>query len=238
MKIYEKIPLVTAFVGYALFLAAVYLMAFWGSFGINVFEFANISDFAKLAIYPVALIVGGFLTGFLVQLANLALFDFKSSTVQRSGFIKWVSENWNLIAIFGVFGVFVCLQAVGGMLGWMLAAPCILPFAIALADRAPIQSYVPSSVHRRWLLMFLAILPFLVVARGLENAGLIKDGKGRMIVEKVGVASSLAAVDEKPLFYVGFVGGTFVIYETLTKNIVLAKQSDSTILFLKERQSK
>ena len=63
----------------------------------------------------------------------------------------------------------------------------------------------------------------------------IKNGRSRVWVERVGVASTLMATETSRLGYVGFVGGVYVIYEPLTRSIVLVKQSDGVPLILHEK---
>jgi hypothetical protein len=39
---------------YGLFVALLYLFAFWGTFNLNILEFVGFADLAKLALYPLA----------------------------------------------------------------------------------------------------------------------------------------------------------------------------------------
>lgn len=49
-KLIKIISLSTTF---GFLICAIYLFAYWSSFGINILEFAGLSDFIKLGIYPV-----------------------------------------------------------------------------------------------------------------------------------------------------------------------------------------
>ncbi|KAK45469.1 hypothetical protein BG58_18025 [Caballeronia jiangsuensis] len=50
-----KLPLMTAATLIGLFNSVVYLEFFWTPFGVEIFQFAGMTDFPKLAIYPLGL---------------------------------------------------------------------------------------------------------------------------------------------------------------------------------------
>src|SRR5476651_2414913 len=51
----EKLGVTTILALFGLGVSACYLRSYWGAFDIDVFQFAGLTDFAKLAVYPLLL---------------------------------------------------------------------------------------------------------------------------------------------------------------------------------------
>lgn len=234
----ERLSLVTIAVSYAIFISACYLMAFWGSFGINVFQFVGLTDFAKLAIHPVALAVAGFAGISVVQAIGATFLggdDEEPTQDDDEEFRK--NSNRSLRATVLAMVVLPLIQAAGGPLSWFVASLLCIPFLLLLCRAKALRSYVPSRVTRRTLVLFAGLMPFWIVAVGKLDANAIKNGRTRVWVERVGAASTLMSSETSRLGYVGFVGGVYVIYEPLTRSIALVKQADGAPLILHEKSS-
>lgn len=62
-KLLKLISLSTTF---GLIICSIHLFAYWSSFGINILEFVNLTDFIKLGIYPVVIGFASFVIGSLI----------------------------------------------------------------------------------------------------------------------------------------------------------------------------
>ena len=211
-------------------------MAFWGSFGINVFQFAGLTDFAKLAIHPVVLAIVGFAGISVLQVIGSSFLggnDEKPSRDYEEELLK--NSDRSLMATMLAMAVIPLIYAAGGPLSWILASLLFVPFLLLLSRAATLRRYIPGRALRRTVVLFAGAIPFWIVAAGKMDAIGIKDGRSRMWVERVGAASTLMATESSRLGYVGFVGGVYVIYEPLTRSIALVKQSDDAPLILHEK---
>jgi hypothetical protein len=78
----------------------------------------------------------------------------------------------------------------------------------------------------------LALSPLFAAAIGSNQALLVKRGHGERIVLPRGIASGLLCYPAHPLEYIGFLNGTFAIYESAGGNVILIKQVDGQALVL------
>ncbi|MGN6260254.1 MAG: hypothetical protein ACTHNO_05925 [Ralstonia sp.] len=236
LKLEGKAPVVTALFAYWLFLAMCYLIAYWNQFGINVFELAGLTDFAKLAIYPIALtaVAAG---GSIVISASSAMF-FKSTEEWgrhlSPRFISTVGRFEPFLVIGGVFVAVTLVIVMDRPIRWFAASMLFIPFTVGVLHRLHFQRFIPNAFWRAALCTMIGTFPCMVVADAEMRALAIKKGTSRLIVEKSGVAAGLIANDAAPIFYIGFVGGTYVLYESATKSVVLTKQNDTAPLILRE----
>ncbi|MFA6055433.1 MAG: hypothetical protein WC769_08670 [Thermodesulfovibrionales bacterium] len=78
---------------YGFVVASLYLFAFWGSFRLNILEFASFSDVIRLALYPLAISLIMFLPGFalseLISGNSLPTGGGADSTIGRLGHKHW-----------------------------------------------------------------------------------------------------------------------------------------------------
>lgn len=236
MKIEGKIPVFTAVVGYCLALSACYLMAFWGRFGINIFEYANLTDFAKMAIHPLAVLGASAAAGLVLHSLRFSLMNGGVAVAAPSDSMLWIKKNkGRIVFIFSCLG-FTAIWLFDFPERWLIAAMLFLPLSVVGFIGLGLNRYVTGNLRQTLFILIVVIFPFCVITAGEERANGIKEGRGRIIVEKAGVASSLVASETRPLFYVGFVSGTFVIYESLTKSVVLVKQVDTAPLILRRNE--
>jgi len=234
VKIEGKIPVVTAVVGYCLALSACYLMAFWGRFGINIFEYANLTDFAKMAIHPLAVLGASAAAGLVLHSVRFSLMNSGVGAGGQSDSVQWIRKSkGRIVFIFSCLG-FISIWLFDFPERWLIAALLFLPLSVVGFIGLGLNRYVTGNLRQTLFILVVVFFPFCVITAGEERANSIKEGRGRIIVEKAGVASSLVASESRPLFYVGFVSGTFVIYESLTKSVVLIKQVDNAPLILKK----
>ncbi|CAJ0742121.1 hypothetical protein R16034_02980 [Ralstonia edaphis] len=225
----NKLPLATLAVSYSFFVSACYLMAFWGSFGINVFQFAGLTDFAKLAIYPVALATVGIFGGTFLQAINSTLLRGGARETGRkpphSTFLDRASVLPALVAI-------ALIQIKGGPNSWSFGSLLFIPFLLVLSRTEFCVRYFPGRMVRQTVVLWAALMPFWLVSVGKVDAMRIKAGEGDVWVERGGAAATLTATESSHLGYVGFVGGTYMIYEPLSNSVALIKQSDGAPLIL------
>lgn len=225
----EKLGVSTVLGLYGLVVSACYLMAYWGAFGIDIFQLAGLTDFVKLAIFPVALVA---ISGAVVMLASSLAVPFmpdyerifsqpRNGKVLRAG------------ALFSMIVIGLLLTFVHGDWKWAAGFSLGVFPVIYVCMHPKARTSVPNGGFRFIAAMFLLIMPLMVAFSGSRKAEVVKEGKAQRVVDNTGVAAGLIATPEHPLMYIGFVSETFVIYETQTRSVVLLKQVDNAPLVLK-----
>ncbi|WP_433867494.1 hypothetical protein [Ralstonia wenshanensis] len=239
MEFDKKIPIATAVLAYCWFVALCYLLAYWNSFGIDAFQYVGLLDVIKLPLRTLVLLIGAvaIATGlFWVELLsdpNGVEQDEPNEAVNRvvSKFVKY-----SFLYFMAVVMVFTLLG--NRPVRWLVAVFLLLPLVGILVNTFKIPKALPNSTARFIVSLFFWAVPLLAAYSGESDAQKIKEGNAGTLVEKVGVASGLLATEDHPIAYVGFLAGTFVVFETYTKSVVLLKQVDNAPLVLKNPISK
>lgn len=225
----EKAGFTTLVGVFGLFVATIYLISYWGAFNFDIFQYAGLTDFVKLAIYPLTLSLIGLGTG-------VAL----SSALTPAGVLARLTiPNWPLppiyraVQIVAILAVLFIQTVVHAQWRWLATiGMCCAAFSI-YTFHPTAQRFIPGHVLRINFLMLVVAIPMFSAMAGSQRAQAVKNGKSPLLVDNSGVAAGLKATPEHPLTYVGFVSDTFVIYETGSGNLILLKQSDSAPLVLK-----
>jgi hypothetical protein len=225
-KMDEKPPWLTIGALIALANAIIYLDSFWSSFGVDIFQFAGLSDFAKLAIFPMSLAAGSLAI-------TLVIMDYMQQTFKnRSGWPERRSDRfWAVTAIASIFLASLALS-LPHPLEWYAALIASFPVMVSLERHSILRRYLPDRI-RSSALVAIIVIPIMLGLLGELNARNIKRGRALQIVETTGIAANLMATPEKPLMFVGFVNDTFILFETQTRSVVFLKQADNAPLILK-----
>jgi hypothetical protein len=226
----EKLGITTILGLYGLLVSACYLMAYWGAFDVDIFQLAGLTDFVKLAIYPVSFVI---MIGVVVMTASSLLFsllpNYEQIFIRQSTrktlqvFMLVVTSASGLVLLFA-HGNWKWPVGTGGLATAPALYICTHPRAL---------KYIPDRSLRLVVAFFVLWMPLLAAFAGANQSERIKDGTSQRIIDNTGVAAGLIATPEHPLMYIGFVSDTFVIYETQTRSVVLVKQVDNAPLVLK-----
>lgn len=181
-----------AFLGTALAVASgvLYLVAYWSSFNINVFEFVAFSDVVVSSIVPLAVIaimVGLYALVFspIVLLLDEASRENKKTPLDDLTFWRTMIRNrklW-LKAGGGAFVGFAAFGFIGMFPEWYqfvyaLAFLAVIGIAGVSRDAPPIVKLIPSPVVRWILIAFLISVPLFSSAHGLVRAMSVMFGNG------------------------------------------------------------
>lgn len=220
---------ITTFIAiFGLGVACIYLHVYWTVFDVNVFEFAGASDFAKLAISPLLIAGGAWVAGTLLGVASGRPPEIMSRVtrgVARSG---WAARNGNRIKMLCAFGAVITFGLTPEYpLLWLLLLILLFPMLFVVVDSEYLKDLIPSSSTRHLAVGFFVMLPLIAGGFAAINAETVKRGLAKKIVVKTGIAANVSSAVGKPVMYVGFLSGTYVLYETSTRRVVILKQSDS-----------
>jgi len=226
----EKLGVTTLAGVFGLVVAVIYLIAYWGSFSFDVFQFAGLTDFVKLAIFPLALTL--FAHALSVTITSLLTPTAVKSRLDRPG--KWPPPTiYRVVLSVAMVGIVLVQALVHAQWRWLVTLTLVcVPFS-TLMIHPRVQRLMPGYVLRFNFLMLSLLFPVFAAMIGSIHAQVIKSGNSSLIVDNTGIAAGLKATPDHPLSYVGFVSDTFFVFETATGNLILLKQSDSAPLVLK-----
>ncbi|KXU90033.1 hypothetical protein CI15_07640 [Paraburkholderia monticola] len=225
----EKLGITTAVGLFGLLVATIYLITYWGSFSFDIFQFAGLTDFAKLAIQPLAVAMLGFVLGMTITAVLVP-----AERLSRVQPLRWPPPTTlRIIPAVSVLGIILVQTLVHAQWRWPVTAVLLCPAASMMSFHPGVHRLMPGYLLRMNSVLVLLLLPVFAAAIGSLHAKMVKDGTTTLIVDNTGVAANLKSTPEHPLTYVGFVSDTFVIYETATGNLILLKQSDTAPLVLK-----
>ena len=228
----EKIKQTTVLALFAAFISACYLLSYWGSFEIDVFQFAGLTDFAKLAIAPLMTSSVSVAVGILLQKATRADQRFPSGGGAETSIGIFIRKHRSAILFTCAALAGLCAVSSAQPARWIAAAFLMAPWTVNLAEDPAIVSVLQDERLRKflcnWSLMFAAMALFW----GGLNAKTIIDGYATRIVVPTGAANQLSSDANNPLGLIGFVAGTYFIYVRKTDTVVLMKQVDNVPLVL------
>ncbi|WP_157382655.1 hypothetical protein [Burkholderia ubonensis] len=208
--------------------AIIYLDSFWSSFGVDIFQFAGLSDFAKLAIFPMSLVA--------IALAITVAVDHTRQTLKkpdhRPGWLERRSDRfWAVTAIASIILALLSTRLPRPW-EWYAALIASYPVMVSLGRQPIVRRYLPNQV-RGSALIAIIVIPILLGILGEVEAQNIIRGKAFQVVDTTGIAANLMATRERPLMLVGFVNDTFILFETQTRSVVFLKQAENSPLILK-----
>jgi hypothetical protein len=227
--------LLAAVIPYLVAVAAAYLFGYWGTFNINVLEFVSLADLAKLAVYPLLasliFFLAGLLTSQFLVSPKVTPGGGANTTVGRIG-----RKYWRLF--LGLQVVVICMMAIYGPepRKWIVVASLVALFSAPLSHLEFLIERIPNPRARMTSLFLVLLLPGIAFAFGRQEAYLIKSGHPNQTVDIKRSNLPLSEDATKPVAYLGFVGGTYILYETKTEQLVLVKQQDNSQLYLTPRK--
>lgn len=227
----------TIFAVYSALVAACYLAAYWSRFHINIFQFAGLTGFASLALYPLmtALSLNAFVFLFLPTFSNKGTSITANKSWFPSGLAKAILIIW---WILGPVGAITAYEFMTSPFKWLAILAGMTPFIHHIAER-PIAENIGKDTQQRKNILYAAIaLPCLAAVAGGVNAQLILNDHETQIVGLTGAAKNLQADEEHPIAFLGFAGGTYFLYESKTGSVVLVNQAVAEPLKLLPRSSR
>lgn len=229
----ENIKKTSLFALYWAGVAACYLAAFWGSFDIDVFQFAGLTDFAKLAIYPLMVSAGANLMGLLLSEARSIDRPHLNAEYVDPPLKIWLHRRRRGVLFSTTVLAAIVLISNHEPFRWVVVAILVVPWAVQIEEHPLVRSLIPGDRLRLGISIWALAAPCLALTIGQVNARAILQGVEARTVQPTGIASTLHEDADHPIGYVGFIGGTYVLYESKTDSVVLLKQSDNQPLTLK-----
>lgn len=216
---------------YGAVVGALYLFGFWGTLDVNILEFIGLTDLLKLAIYPLLVSLVSLLSGYLVsailQEDMLPPGGGANTPIGRFGRKYWrylVEAHLIIIFAIAIFG-----PSPGK---WFAVAVLATPLSVLLTHLQFFIDMMPNARARGTILSMAILTAGASFYYGTYNAHLAKSGRGALVVDVSRSQLSLNYDAKKPVVYLGYVSGYFVLLESISGAVVIVKSKDDAPLFL------
>ena len=217
---------------YGLFVAVLYLFAFWGTFKLNILEFVGFADLAKLALYPLA-------ASFLFLLAGVAIselvigdsFPTGGGTDAKIG--RFGRKHWRLLIAIYILLIFALVLFVRNPFKWIVIASLLSFLSMALTHLNIFISLIPNPRARGNILFLLILIPGFAFAYGKIEANAITQGYAPYFVDAKSSKLQLSTVPDEPISYFGYMAENFILYENATKKIIFIPIKGRELFVLK-----
>jgi len=217
---------------YGLFVAVLYLFAFWGTFKLNILEFIGFADLAKLALYPLAASFIFLLTG--TAISELVIGD--SLPPGGGAYTKIGSfgrrHSRLLLAIY-ILLIFALVVFVRNPFKWIVIASLLSFLSTVLTHLNIFISLIPNPRARANILFLLILIPGFAFAYGKIEANAITQGYAPYFVDAQSSKLQLSNAPDEPISYVGYIAENFILYENATKKIIFIPIKGRELLVLK-----
>lgn len=121
---------------------------------------------------------------------------------------------------------------------WHLVAILVAFLSTPLSHADLATEMFPRPRIRAFMLFVLLWAPGWAFAAGRSDAYQIKAGRAETMVDVARLGVPVQSDATHPVFYVGFVGGRFAFYESLSGNIVLVREESVESLALVARNAR
>jgi hypothetical protein len=235
----ERIERTTILAVYSAIVAACYLAAFWSRFDINIFQFAGLTGFASLALYPLMTAFGlnVFTMFFLPRFPRKAVAPTGSGS--KKSFLWALGKAiYMLWVVLGPAAALAAYMLMTSPYKWPVILMAIIPFINGLAEHPIMEGIVRDEQRRREITYWVVAFPILAAMFGGLNAQTILDGAETRIVVPAGGAKNLQADADHPIAFLGFSGGTYFLYESKSGNVVMVNQAVAEPLTFQPRPQK
>jgi hypothetical protein len=223
-------------VPYGSFVCLAYLFGYWVPFNVNVLEHIGFPDIARLSLYPVLMTFFSFVLG--AAVGQILIGDrLPPGGGARSRMSQFVFRYWVPILALYIAGIGAVVILGQEPEKWRLVAilAAFLSTPLSHADLA--TEMFPSPRVRAFMLFVLLWAPGWAFASGRSDAYQIKAGRAETMVDVARLGVPVQSDATHPVFYVGFVGGRFALYESLSGNIVLVREESVESLALVARNA-
>jgi len=222
---------------YMMAVGACYLVGYWGSFQINVFEYISFADVVKLAIFPLM----PFLVGLLAGVACHQLWYAEKVSTQHKNNHNLQKTNFKVLRRFliAIILSIVLVSFFSPMLRKMwpplpsgLIAFFVGMLAIPLSYVDELINIFPNREFRLVSLFLFLFMPPISWAYGSWLAHTVKTGGAELFVDVLRSPLPFESDPNSQVAYLGLLGDLYVLRESQSGKIVFLKKGGESPLFL------
>jgi hypothetical protein len=205
------------------------LFGYWGSFNINILEYATISDLTRWAIYPLASSLFFVLVG--VVLSELTAGEKIDNLEVSDSTLRKVRKYGRFVASIYILSLILALAFVPPPRNYFIGIALGTPIVAVFLGRLEITKELVPHDRVRSIITFLLILcPALAFYYGKVSAQEIKEEHAGLAIDIERSEIALIGDEVFPAMHLGFVAGSHFIYEVKTSNIVIINDDKITNL--------
>jgi hypothetical protein len=196
--------------------SVVYLLGFWGSFHLNVLEFMGIGDVLSHAMFPLFLIV-------IVSLLMAGYWQIPQLLSSRgiSALDEFLKSRISVVTNLILTLLVVLLVSEPDR--WILVAAPISLLGLSLAKLDYTSRLIPHPRIRSFALVSTLMLATLAFGFGREDGYAIQHGRAALLVDVGASGLVLPSDEQRPVGYVGHIGDSYILYESVGSRLVILK---------------
>lgn len=231
-NITKHIPLTTLIISYFFICGGLYLIAFWGTFDIDITNLVSIADIPKSFIIPFVFSQGFTLLNSGVNLITMTDYLDTKPTIKNFESIWWKQIlKWfvslDFILLLGTILIFHFYSKYKlSPFFWVFSA-VLLAYLLTfkLMRNNSLKAYIPFYNLRFYLVNTIISIPFLSFAIGKSNSLTIyNNSKLRIVSNTKGLASQTIA-DSTSSKFLGFLGDKLIVSSFDNKKITFINQT-------------
>lgn len=222
--------LLTIAAPFAVAVGAFFQFGYWGALDVSVLEFVGLMDLAKLAFYPLTLTLITVILGTAVTESFLGERpDGRRTAHAALPPVRAMHAGWVLLpAMVASLGIYMFME--NEQTKWHLIAVMASLFAVPFNHAPFLVELVPDRNVRRLGVFLLVVTPMLAFAEGRSKAHSAIHLKGASIVDVVRSKVDLKTDAASPVLYLGLLGETYILKESLTGSLVFLKRGDAPLI--------
>lgn len=216
---------------YGAVVGALYLFGFWGTLNINILEFIGFGDLIKLAIYPLlvsmAFFIGGYFLNAVAVGGALPPGGGANTRIGRFGL-----QYWRYLVAGQLLIILAVILFVEAPFKWFLATILASLLSVVFTHLDFFIDLFPNARVRGSILFLAIFIAGSAFYYGTFNAYLAKNGKSELVIDVARSKLSLTQDAKKPVVYLGYIAGHFVLLESISGTVVFVKMKDDAPIFL------
>jgi hypothetical protein len=216
---------------YALFIGLLYLWGFWPQFGINILEYASLTDLVKSAAFPIA-------STFIFLAIGAAIGETITGdeplSAKQIAFFERLRPYAQLIVATYLLGT-AAIWALGSVYKWRFVLPLLITIPIYLTCKriGMLQDAVDNERIRSLILFCLIILPTYSYGRGLIAAHEITEAKPGIFIADLR-DQEVGSNATSSLRLLGHVSDFFFFFDPSTSATVVMRAEEAKVLRLRK----
>jgi len=212
--------------------SVMYLWAYWYTFGINAFEFIDISNIISHSIIPLLFSTGGFL--YMIYHYFKKGYFFIPPNECGDRYPKYSSELKKSKRfkkggiVFLIMTVILCVLANWFYFLWAYAPICIafLVTGYLTLYKNFGKRFIPDPDIRFVLFFIIVFLPLVGAAYGKKKAETIKRGDKYLYIDGISISEEVRKRGDDKIRYIGTMSDYFFFLLPNDKSIYIASQED------------
>lgn len=214
----------------------IHLAGYWGSFGINPFEYMDGRGLFQAGLFSlvgsIALLILGALIGHLIV---SPLFPAGGGADKPIG--RMLAPLWRWLGVLNLILITSIVLFVPAEGKWYVVASLVALFSLLIRDSSLLIAVTTAQDVRSILAFLLIFIPMIALARGIGDASIARSSDARRLIDLSGSVIPAGQNLSGEISYVGRLGDTYVLFELSTSRLVLLDRSSSPQLLIRARDA-